>query len=87
MANYYAITFFQEKPRQINAGRSITVPSWFVVAGPASDRATVEAKARESIGPARRPGDAYSDIYRETKHANLVVVPASKLRAYGIRDK
>jgi hypothetical protein len=57
--------------------------NWWIQAC-AGSKAEAEIAAREAIGPLMRPGEMSPDIYRETAHINLLVLPRSKLiRKFG----
>jgi len=67
---YYALT-------TTNAQQS----GWTPLRASGPDGGAVERDARAIIGPiATEHG---TDIYRDTEHKNLVIVPSSKLRFYG----
>ena len=67
---YYALT-------TTNAQQS----GWTPLRASGPDGAAVEMDARAIIGPIAT--EYGTDIYLDTEHKNLVIVPSSKLRFYG----
>ena len=68
MATYYALTTHGQR--------------WFPLNVIASTRDEAERQARAVIGPVATP--IGTDVVRDTEHKNLVIVPKSRLRHYGL---
>jgi hypothetical protein len=47
------------------------------------NKSAVEDKARELIGAVQRPSEAFTDIYKDTEHKNLVVVSKTAAKRMG----